>query len=61
MRLRLDYWIDSRPDVKCTDPDNGIKLVRSATFSVNQKNHHYAENVPAASRRKHRVDLNRLR
>jgi hypothetical protein len=32
MRLRLDYWIGSRPDVMCNGPAKGAKHLRSATF-----------------------------
>jgi hypothetical protein len=32
MRLRLDYWIGSRPDVKCTSPTKGANHYRSAIF-----------------------------
>ena len=32
MRLRLDYWIGSRPHVKCNGATKGAKHLRSATF-----------------------------
>ena len=32
MRLRLDYWVGSRPDVKCNGPAKDTKHLRSATF-----------------------------
>jgi hypothetical protein len=32
MRLRLDYWIGSRPDVKCYGRAKGTKHLRSAIF-----------------------------
>lgn len=34
MRLRLDYWIGSRPDVKCNGTTNDVKHLRSATFTL---------------------------
>jgi hypothetical protein len=34
MRLRLDYWIGSRPDVKCNGPTRDTKRLRSATFTL---------------------------
>jgi hypothetical protein len=34
MRLRLDYWIGSRPDVKCNGPTKDTKHLRSATFTL---------------------------
>ena len=34
MRLRLDYWIGSRPGVKCTGPTKNTKHLRSATFTL---------------------------
>ena len=34
MRLRLDYWMDSRPDMKCDEAAKGTKHSRSATFTV---------------------------
>jgi hypothetical protein len=34
MRLRLDYWIGSGPDVNCKDPTRGTKRLRSTTFTV---------------------------
>jgi len=34
MRLRLDYWIGSRPDVKCNGPGTGTKHLRSAPFTL---------------------------
>ena len=33
-RLRLDYWIGSRPDVKCNGSAKGKKHLRSATFTL---------------------------
>jgi hypothetical protein len=32
MRLRLDYWIGSRPDARCNGPAKGIKHLSSETF-----------------------------
>ena len=34
MRLRLDYWIGSRPDLKCNGPAKDTKHLRSATFTL---------------------------
>jgi hypothetical protein len=34
MRLRLDYWIGSRPDVRCNGPAKGTKHLRSTTFTL---------------------------
>ena len=34
MRLRLDYWIGSRPDVKCNGKNKDVKHLRSATFTL---------------------------
>jgi hypothetical protein len=34
MRLRLDYWIGSRPDVKYNGPTKDTKHLRSATFTL---------------------------
>jgi hypothetical protein len=34
MRLRLDYWIGSRPNVKCNGQVKGTKHLRSPTFSI---------------------------
>jgi hypothetical protein len=34
MRLRLDYWIGSRADMKCNGPAKDTKHLRSATFTV---------------------------
>jgi len=34
MRLRLDYWIGSRPDAKCNGPAKDTKHLRSATFTL---------------------------
>jgi hypothetical protein len=34
MRLRLDYWIGSRSDVKCNGPAKDTKHLRSATFTL---------------------------
>ena len=32
MRLRLDYWIGSRPDARCNGPAKGTKHLSSETF-----------------------------
>lgn len=34
MRLRLDYWVGSRPEVKCNGPAKDTKHLRSATFTL---------------------------
>ena len=34
MRLRLDFWIGSRPDVKCNGPAKDTKHLRSAIFTL---------------------------
>ena len=34
MRLRLDYWIGFKPDMKCSGPSKGTKHLRSATFTL---------------------------
>jgi hypothetical protein len=34
MRLRLDYWIGSRSDVKCNGAAKDTKHLRSATFTL---------------------------
>ncbi|HEV2399010.1 MAG TPA: hypothetical protein VGS27_18840 [Candidatus Sulfotelmatobacter sp.] len=34
MRLRLDYWIGSRPGAKCSGPRKGTKHVHSKTFTL---------------------------
>jgi hypothetical protein len=34
MRLRLDYWIGSRPNAKCNGPAKDTKHLRSATFTL---------------------------
>jgi hypothetical protein len=34
MRLRLDYWIGSRPDVRCNSPAKDTKHSHSATFKL---------------------------
>jgi len=34
MRLRLDYWIGSRPDVNCNGPAKDTKHLRSTTFTL---------------------------
>lgn len=34
MRLRLDYWIGSRPDVKCDGSGKDTKHLRSAPFTL---------------------------
>lgn len=34
MRLRLDYWIGSRPDVKCNGSSKETKHLRSSTFTL---------------------------
>jgi len=36
MRLRLDYWIGSSPDVKCNGTTTGTKHLRSATFTLSR-------------------------
>jgi hypothetical protein len=34
MRLRVDYWMNSSPDVKCNGAVKSMKHSRSATFTV---------------------------
>jgi hypothetical protein len=34
MRLRLDYWVGSRPDVNCNGPTEDTKHLRSPTFKL---------------------------
>jgi hypothetical protein len=34
MRLRLDYWIGSRPDLRCSGPAKETRHLRSATFTL---------------------------
>ena len=34
MRLRLDYWVGSRPDANCYGPAKDTKHLRSATFTL---------------------------
>ena len=34
LRLRLDYWIGTSPDVKCNGSATGTKHLRSATFTL---------------------------
>jgi len=34
MRLRLDYWLGSRPDLNCTVPPQDVKQVTSTAFRV---------------------------
>jgi hypothetical protein len=34
MRLRLDFWIGSRPDVKCNGPAKDTKHLHSTTFTL---------------------------
>lgn len=34
MRLRLDYWVGSRPDMKCNGSSKNTKHLRSATFTL---------------------------
>jgi hypothetical protein len=34
VRLRLDYWVGSRPDMKCDGRAKDLKHLRSATFTL---------------------------
>jgi len=34
MRLRLDYWVGSRPKLDCSFPPKDVQHLRSITFSV---------------------------
>jgi hypothetical protein len=34
MRLRLDYWVGSRPDVKCNGPTMDTNHLRSPIFKL---------------------------
>jgi hypothetical protein len=34
LRLQLQYWPGSRPQLDCTNPPKGVKRVRSISFSV---------------------------
>jgi hypothetical protein len=34
MRLQLDYWIGSRPDLNCSGPVKETRHLRSATFTL---------------------------
>lgn len=36
MRLRLDYWVGSKPDMKCNGPAKVTKHLRSAAFTVSK-------------------------
>lgn len=34
LRLRLEYWVGSKPDLRCTGTSKGAKLATSASFTV---------------------------
>jgi hypothetical protein len=34
LRLRLEYWVGSKPDLRCSGPIKGAKLATSASFTV---------------------------